>query len=160
MVDNCKKLYTPSYNLTVDEQLLPSKCRCPFQQYMPQKPDKFGIKFWVLCECDTKYMLNIIPYLGKNELRPQNTSLANYVMHTLLQPYFKCGYNVTADNYFISSDIALSLLKERVSVVGTIRKNKRELPTNLPNIEKNLRRYKSKFLVDSNSSKMSLTIYK
>ncbi len=34
---------------------------------MPNKPDKFGIKFWMLCDSDTKYDLRLIPYLGKDE---------------------------------------------------------------------------------------------
>ena len=42
-VENCQSAYKPSENLTIDEQLLPSKARCPFTQYMPCKPDKFGI---------------------------------------------------------------------------------------------------------------------
>ena len=159
MVNNCQSMYTPSCNLTVDEQLLPSKCRCPFQQYMPQKPDKFGIKFWVLCDCDTKYVLNIFSNLGKNDLRPADISLANHVTCTLMKPFFYCEYNVTADNYFVSFNVALTLLKEKVTIVGTIRINKRELPTDLPKIEKDLHRYESKFLVDGNS-KTSLTIYK
>ena len=44
-IDNCKKCYVPNLNLTIAEQLFPCKTRCPFTQYMPNKPDKFGIKF-------------------------------------------------------------------------------------------------------------------
>ena len=36
---------------------------------MPNKPDKFGIKFWLAVDVDTKYILNAIPYLGKEESR-------------------------------------------------------------------------------------------
>ena len=45
---NCRKVYTPSFSLTIDEQLLPIKSCCSFIVYMPNKPDKFGIKFWML----------------------------------------------------------------------------------------------------------------
>ncbi|KAL2730766.1 piggyBac transposable element-derived protein 4-like [Vespula squamosa] len=55
-------------NLTVDEQLFPTKVRCKFIQYMPNKPDKFDIKF--LLPSDTNnYIINDFPYLGKEETR-------------------------------------------------------------------------------------------
>lgn len=46
-ISNCQSHYKPSENITVDEQLFPSKARCPFTQYMANKPDKFGQKFWM-----------------------------------------------------------------------------------------------------------------
>ena len=43
--ENCLRHYKPGANITVDEQLFLTKARCRFTQYMPNKPDKFGIKF-------------------------------------------------------------------------------------------------------------------
>lgn len=43
LIENSIACYRPSQFLTVDEQLLPLKCRCIFLQYMPNMPDKFGI---------------------------------------------------------------------------------------------------------------------
>lgn len=37
-VHRLKALYSPGKNLTVDEQLLPYRGRCPFTQYIPSKP--------------------------------------------------------------------------------------------------------------------------
>ena len=34
---------------------------------MPNKPDKFGMKFWIFTEVDSKYVYNILPYLGALE---------------------------------------------------------------------------------------------
>jgi hypothetical protein len=59
-IDTCFLCYRPGENLTADEQLFPSKARCRFTQYMANKPDKFGIKFWML-EDDTKYLCNAFP---------------------------------------------------------------------------------------------------
>lgn len=44
---NLKAVYTPGKNITVDEQLVPYRGRCPFCQYIPSKPAKYGIKIWV-----------------------------------------------------------------------------------------------------------------
>lgn len=64
-VDILPKLYNPSQDVTVDEQLVAFRGRCPFRQYIPSKPAKYGIKFWVLCDSATSYVWNIQPYTGK-----------------------------------------------------------------------------------------------
>ena len=38
---------------------------------MPNKPDEYGIKFWELADFETKYVANIIPYLGAQEREEQ-----------------------------------------------------------------------------------------
>lgn len=47
--NNLKKMYTPGENITVDEQLVPFRGRCPFKQYMPAKSVKYGMKIWWAC---------------------------------------------------------------------------------------------------------------
>lgn len=64
---NLKKYYSPGAWCTIDEQLVPFYGRCAFKQYMPKKPDRYGIKIFWLCDVDTNYPLNGMPYLG-NEL--------------------------------------------------------------------------------------------
>ena len=44
-IENCLLSYKAGENITIYEQLFPSKARHPFIQYMPQKPNKFGIYF-------------------------------------------------------------------------------------------------------------------
>ena len=46
---------------------MPVKSRCPYITFMPNKPDKYGIKFWVLADIETKYVANIILYLEAQE---------------------------------------------------------------------------------------------
>ena len=66
-VTNCLFNYTTDWSLTIDEQLFSMKNRSPFIVYMSNKPDKFGIKFWMLTEVDSKYVYNILPCLGALE---------------------------------------------------------------------------------------------
>ena len=60
----CKSKYTCDFSLTVDEQLMSLKSRCTF---MPHKPDKYGIKVWILVDVKAKYVANITPYLSAQE---------------------------------------------------------------------------------------------
>ena len=62
---NWQKALFPQANVTVDEQLFPCHSKCLFIQYIPQKPAKFGIKFWMICDADTYYVSQSFPYIGK-----------------------------------------------------------------------------------------------
>ena len=78
-IENCIKYYVPNFDLTIDEQFCSCKTRCPFIQYMANKPDKFGIKFWLLADAQTKYLRNGKPYLGKDPSRSRYTDLSGEV---------------------------------------------------------------------------------
>lgn len=113
-VANCRESYHPSPYLTVDEQLFATKVRCPFTQYMPQKPGKFGIKFWVLADASCPYILNIRPYLGKHfDEDRQGLQLGEFVVMKLIEPYLGKGYNVTTDNFFTSLRLATKLYSKK-----------------------------------------------
>lgn len=127
-ISNCNINYTPGPNITIDEQLFPTKTRCRFTQYMPNKPDKFGIKFWMAVDADAKYLINSFPYLGKDEHRPSNVPLSEYVVLQLMTPYLNKGRNVTTDNFFTSLRLAKLLREKKTSLVGTVNRSRKEVP--------------------------------
>ena len=67
---------------------------------MPQKPDKFGLKFWLICDTSSSYVLNAVPYIGRDDCRPQDRGLGEHVVQTLVEPYYDSGITVTTDNFF------------------------------------------------------------
>ncbi|XP_035272145.1 piggyBac transposable element-derived protein 4-like [Anguilla anguilla] len=127
-VSNSTACYTPGENITVDEQLFPTKARCRFTQYIATKPDKFGIKFWIAADVETKYMLNAFPYLGKDEARPVGERLADNVVMRLVEPFVGKGRNITSDNFFTSIALANNLHAKKTTLVGTMNKKRREVP--------------------------------
>eukprot|EP00795_Rhopilema_esculentum_P007360 gene7360-13095_t len=62
-----QEMYCPSQNLSLDQQMIGTKSRIGFLQYMPKKPKKFGIKLWALCEAMTGYCLQFQVYAGKTD---------------------------------------------------------------------------------------------
>ena len=107
---------------------MPCKSRCSFVTYMPNKPDKYGIKFWVLVDVKSKYVSNIFPYLGVQEKEQRgDTPLAESVVMRLTVGVWGKGYNITCDHFFTSLPLALKLQKEKISIVGTIRTNHRKI---------------------------------
>ena len=121
-VDNSISCYKFGENITIDEQLFPTKSRCRFTQYMPNKPDKFGIKFWLAVDVESKYILNAIPYLGKDESHPSTQRLSDNVVMTLMEPFVNKGRNVTTNYFFTSFLLAKELKKKKTSLVGTMNK--------------------------------------
>ena len=86
-IDNSNVCYIPGRDLTVDEQLLPCKSRCPFTQFMANKPDKFGIKFWLLCDVKSKYICNGYPYLGADYNKNPNDLVGESVVKKVMEPF-------------------------------------------------------------------------
>ena len=120
-VKNCQKAFRPNHDITVDEQLLPCEARCKFTQYIANKPDKFGIKFWMPVYVKTNYLFNGFLYVGKDESRSDNVSVPTDVMMKLMMPLFKKDHNLTSDNYFTFLDLCLRLAKQGCNHVDTIR---------------------------------------
>ncbi|XP_033175468.1 uncharacterized protein LOC105680446 [Bombus impatiens] len=68
-INNSQDCYKPYENISIDKQLFPTKVRCRFTQYIPNKPHKFGVKFWLAVDVQTEYISNGFPYMGKDETR-------------------------------------------------------------------------------------------
>ena len=100
---------------------------------MANKPDKFGIKFWLAVDTKAKYILNAFPYLGKDDTRPTGQPLGEYVVLKLLEPYTKKGRNVTTDNFFTSLELAKKLAKLNTTIVGTVNRSRKEIPEVIKN---------------------------
>ena len=128
-VTNCLFNYIPDWSLTIDEQFFPMKNRFPFIMYMPNKPDKFGMKFWMLAEVDSKYVYNILPYVGalESEQRDGRPLEEEVVMRLIQNIHNQGGYNVTTDNFFTSVNLATLLLEKKISMVGTVWSNSKGL---------------------------------
>jgi hypothetical protein len=61
---------------------------------MANKPDKFGMRFWLLVDVDAKCLLNSFPYPGKDELSPVHESVPEQNTLQWMDPYIKKERNV------------------------------------------------------------------
>lgn len=141
---NCSSHYIPHYSVCIDEQLMPLKCRCRFIVYMPNKPDKFGMKFWLLVDNLTKYVFNVLPYLGGMEKASRmGEKLCDNVVNRLMRSLVNKGYNITCDNFFTNVELAKCLQQKQTSIVGTLRQNSKGVPSEI--ISEKLQRHESSF---------------
>lgn len=97
---------------------------------MPSKPAKYGIKLWMCCDAETKYVYNASIYCGKESADAAPTKdLGGKVVRQLLLPLHCEGRNITTDNYFTSLALSRDILQtKKATLVGTIRTNRVELP--------------------------------
>lgn len=85
-------ILNPGPEVTVDERLFTFQGKCPFRQYIPSKPGKYGIKIWAA------YAWNLQIYAGKAVSGIPEKKQGKRVfldMITGLQ-----GHNITCDNFF------------------------------------------------------------
>ncbi|VDI52976.1 Hypothetical predicted protein [Mytilus galloprovincialis] len=60
------RFIVPKKEVCVDETLMATKGHNVMRQYIPSKAAKFGIKFWMLCESATGYILQMSVYRGRH----------------------------------------------------------------------------------------------
>ncbi len=97
---------------------------------MPSKPAKYGIKYWTICDVQSSYVLKSQIYAGKNQNNKNNTSnVGENVVINLAEAYMRQQKRIlTADNFFISVNLASLLANRNIFYIGTVGKNKKELP--------------------------------
>lgn len=135
LVNNCMNNYNLGQFITIDEMLHKFRGRCGFVQYMPQKPAKYGIKMYALCDSNTYYTWNFEIYCGTQRDGPYKSSNKPFdIVQRLVNPLKKSNRNLTTDNYYTSYPLAEYLLKNSITLIGTVKKNKKEIPPEfLPN---------------------------
>ncbi|XP_026331127.1 piggyBac transposable element-derived protein 4-like [Hyposmocoma kahamanoa] len=134
-IKQCQAVYSIGSYACVDEMLLAFRGRCRFKMYMPKKPAKYGLKILCITDARTGYLLNAYIYLGKDSdglnLPSQYNRLKKptQAVMRLISPIEGSNRNVTTDNWFTSLELADLLKEKQLTLVGTLRKNQREIPS-------------------------------
>ena len=110
--EKCRTVYTPQKELSLDEGMLPYKGRLTMKVYSPGKPDKYGLKFYILAEAESGYVLDFSLY------RRVSNSLQEIVF-TLSRKYFGHGYHLYMDNFYNSAQLTEELYENGMHSCGT-----------------------------------------
>lgn len=122
---NCENGYHLSAFVTIDEMLAAFRGRCSFRQYIPSKPNKYCIKILALCDAKMFYTSKMEVYVGTQPDGPFKLSISpkDVVLRLCEHIFGSCR------NWFTSIALVKNLFSEhKLTVIGTLRKNKRELP--------------------------------
>ena len=132
-------------NLAIDESLYLYRGRIRIKQYNPSKPAKYGLLHsrGYLCNSTIEYTYFTLPYVGKRNNVWSNKVSTFYVsgtdkytkyLVTETSKYNKLkGTDISMDRYFTTSvSVAKWALDvQSVTIVGTMRHDRRELPEEL-----------------------------
>ena len=124
---NCTIAMNVGPDLTIDEHMIAFRGNCPFRQYIPTKPGKYGKKVWVLADNRNYYANKLQVYTGASLDGTREVGQGARVVRDLTA-HPKKGYGVTMDNFFTDVALAEELLSRDITVVGTMRANKRDIP--------------------------------
>ncbi|XP_025203317.1 piggyBac transposable element-derived protein 4-like [Melanaphis sacchari] len=105
--------------------------RLTFRQYIPSKAHKYGIKFYELCSSDG-FLLNFIIYKGKGTVVDEN-GVTFGIVTKLMQNYFGKGHTLFMDNFYNSVKLVQYLYANKITNVGTLRKNRKDNPKDVLN---------------------------
>ena len=145
---------------SIDEQIIPTKCRSPLRQYIPKKPHKWGIKVWARCGVsgmvyDFEVYTGASPKGNQDELG-QNLGVGGNVVARLSSSLpINVGYKLYFDNYFTSVALMQYLQKKGIWAVATIRADRLKGAEKVLEDEKSLSkkgRGSSDWCVDANSN--------
>lgn len=127
-----KSQFYPFQNLVIDESMVLFKGRLLFKQYIKTKRHRFGIKLYVLCDCETGYVLDFIVYIGKDNYIPEENVMglgaSGNVVITLMKPYLNKGHSLFTDNFYSSPILSNFLFEHKTNSCGTVRANRRHMP--------------------------------
>ena len=127
----CLELYQPLQQLSVDERMVKSKARTHFRQFIRNKPTKWGFKFWVLAD-STGFTSDCSLYCEKQRGRSiSDNGLAFDVVTDILHAFDYQGYSVYFDNWYTSPTLLHALKEKKFSATGTLRTNRRGIPSSV-----------------------------
>jgi hypothetical protein len=127
-IERSKQALKPNENLTVDEGMCPFRGRLAFKVYIKNKPHKYGVKFFTLCDAKTGYILNIEMYAGKQA----NISNATVdLFNRLCGDYFHKNHTIYMDRFYTSPLLFHELWKNNTLAVGTLQSNRKGLSKDL-----------------------------
>src|SRR5215469_12461049 len=102
----------------------------PFDSILQASQESMGLKFMPLWIPESSTYKT---YVGKQPEGPYQLCISPVdVVERMISPISGSGRNVTVDNWFTSIPLAMKLLKDHnLTLLGTIRKNKKEIPPQL-----------------------------
>ena len=125
-----EELYSPGENIAIDEGIIAWRGNLSFRVYMSDKPDKFGVNLFMLCDSSNGYCSCFEMYHGSQENQSDRGKIYYLVMR-LINPYLGKGHKLYVDNYYTSPILFHDLCQHQIGACGTMRINRKGVPADL-----------------------------
>ncbi|XP_022802105.1 piggyBac transposable element-derived protein 4-like [Stylophora pistillata] len=117
-------VWKPGKNICIDEGMIPFRGKVHFKVYNPDKPDKYGVKSYQLCDSSNGYCCRFEIYTGVNPEPPSAKGKTYDLVMRLMQPYLNVGRCLYVDNYYTSPTLFAELYRQNTGACGTARYRK------------------------------------
>lgn len=130
LIPKFRQYFIPYQKDVIDESLVLFKGRMKFKQYIPSKRHRFGIKVFVLCDCQSGMILDMIVYSGSDIDVPTDDPIgfAGSVVKTMMHRYLDKGHILYTDNWYTGPLLSEYLHIHNTGSCGTLRKDKKFTP--------------------------------
>ena len=118
-------MYRPHQQLSLDEGMVPWRGHLSFRVYNPDKPKKYGIKAYMICDATNGYCLKFRLYTGKSDLPVSSNGAMYDLVLDMMKGYFGRGHILYMDNYYRSPQLYWDLWEAGVGASGTLRANRK-----------------------------------
>ena len=132
----------PEEHQSIDEHMIKFKGHNIMKQYVKNKPVRWGFKMWARCASKSGYLYEFDFYTGKKQ--ETEFGLGESVVLQLSDKLKGTVSKLYFDNFFTSVKLMQVLLDDKILACGTVRSNRKYLPTNLKK-DKDMKRGDSDF---------------
>ena len=134
ILEKFQHYYYPKQNLSLDEGMIPTKNALSFRQYIKDKPIRWGMKTFLVCDSDNGYICNAEVYTGthKDANKIENLGITGNLVVRLLHPFNGQNYRVFCDRYYSGIELVQHLYQQcQIGYVGTIQTNRTGFPKDM-----------------------------
>jgi len=132
-IANCIQYYESGYNVTIDEQIFSFKgILNSTDMLLPYKRGKYGLKFVIMNDSKTFYMINAIPYMSNVETEP----LGKFPSHVIKisEPIHNTGRNITCGSWYTSIPLVDTMHEKfSLTMVGSLQRDNPDVPPLIEN---------------------------
>ena len=119
-----RNVWYPGQHVCIDEGMIPFRGKIHMRVYAPDKPDKYGLKSYELCDSENAYCCVFRLYTGKTEQSASKHGKTYDLVMDIMKDYFRKGHILYIDNYYTSPQLLMDLHKKGTGATGTARNRK------------------------------------
>ena len=124
VTEKFSSVWKPGKNICIDEGMIPFRGKVHFKVYNPDKPDKYGVKSYQLCDSSNGYCCMFEIYAGVDPNPPSAKGKTYDLVRRLMEPCLNVGRCLYVDNYYTSPTLFTDLYRLNSGACGTARYRK------------------------------------
>ena len=121
-------VYYPHQFLSLGEGIVPWRGNLAFRVYNPDKPVKYGIKAYMVCDSGNGYCSKIRLYTGRSNQPVSDKGKTYDLVMDMMSGYFGRNHILFCANYYSSPWLFIDLWQLGVGATGTVRQNRKGVP--------------------------------